>query len=88
MIGKLLGALDIFTALAIIFFQFNITPSQMIFSLSFYLLIKFIIFFGDMMSIIDGIIGMYMLIMLVLNIATVSWIFSVYLIIKGIWSMF
>ena len=87
MISKILGILDLFIAIGILLFQYNLIPYQVIISLSLYLIIKTIIFFGDFFSIVDGIVGLYMLLMAIFRIELISYIFIIYLIIKGIWSM-
>jgi len=88
MIAFILGLLDILTGISIALFEFGAVPGRIIFSLSFYLIIKAIVFFGDFMSIVDGIIGLYMMLMLIINIEIVSWLFVVYLVLKGISSLF
>jgi hypothetical protein len=88
MLGKFMGVLDIFVSIAIILFQYNIIPGKIIFSLAFYLLIKTIIFFGDTLSMIDGLVAIYMMIMLLYQVEIISIICAVYLFIKGGLSMY
>jgi hypothetical protein len=87
MIVKLMGALDIFTALIIVLFQFQLIHNPLIVSFGFYLLLKGIIFFGDFFSVIDGIIGLYMLFMIAWPIEVFSFIVAGYLVIKGFSSL-
>jgi len=87
MLSKILGFVDFATAVVIILFQYNIVPVQLVISLSLYLIIKAIVFFGDFMSILDGIVGLYMLLMFLFKPEVISIIFAVYLTIKGIWSI-
>lgn len=88
MLGKILGFLDLTAGICIVLMQLNFMYAQLMVSLALYLILKAIIFFGDSMSIIDGIVGLYMLLMLTFRIELVSIIFSIYLVIKGLWSMF
>jgi hypothetical protein len=87
MIVKLMGVLDLFTALVIILFQYKMIHNPLIVSLGFYLIMKTIIFFGDLFSIIDGVIGLYVLFMMVWPIEVVSFICMGYLVIKGFSSL-
>ncbi len=88
MIVKLMGILDIFTALVIVLFQYKMIHNPLIVSLGLYLIIKAIMFFGDFFSIIDGIAGLYMLFMIIVSIETATFIVAGYLTIKGISSLF
>ena len=83
MIGKIMGA-----GVSLALFHFHILPDQFMISLAFYLIFKAVLFFGDSMSIIDCIAGAYMLLIFLFQIPVVTTIFSIYLIGKGIWSMF
>jgi len=87
MIVKLMGVLDLFTALIIVLFQFQTIHNPLIISLGFYLIMKAIIFFGDIFSIIDGIVGLYILFMIVWPIEILSFICVGYLAIKGFSSL-
>lgn len=88
MIVKLMGALDIFAAIIILLFQYKIIHNPLIVSLGFYLIFKAVVFFGDLFSMIDGVIGLYMLFMLILPIETITFIVVGYLSIKGLSSWF
>jgi hypothetical protein len=87
MIVKLMGVLDIFTALIIILFQFKMIHNPLIVSLGFYLLMKAIIFFGDFFSVMDGVVGLYMLFMIAWPLEILSFIVAGYLVIKGFSSL-
>jgi hypothetical protein len=87
MIVKLMGVVDIFTALVIVLFQFNLIYNPLVISLAFYLIMKGIIFFGDFFSIMDAIVGFYMLLMIVWRFETFSFIVAGYLLIKGFVSL-
>lgn len=88
MIVKIMGVLDIFTALVMILFQYKMIHNPLIVSLGFYLILKGIIFFGDFFSVADGIIGLYMLFMILFPIQSFTFIASAYLALKGISSLF
>jgi hypothetical protein len=87
MIVKVMGALDIFTALIIVLFQYKMIHNPLIVSLGFYLIMKAVIFFGDFFSVVDGVIGLYMLFMMIWPIEALSFIFVGYLAIKGFSSL-
>jgi len=87
MIVKVMGVLDIFTALIIILFQFKMIHNPLIVSLGLYLIMKAVIFFGDLFSIIDGVVGLYMLFMMVWPVEVLSFICVGYLVIKGFSSL-
>jgi hypothetical protein len=88
MIGKIMGFIDIFAGIIMLLAQFGIVKGYILFSLGLYLIIKFIMFFGDFMSVIDGIVGIYLILMLLVTFSAISILFAAYLIIKGIWSIF
>ncbi len=88
MLGKFLGILDLGAALCIFLFQFGIYSRQIVFSMAAYLLIKAILFIGDALSIVDGIVGIYMLVMMLFNIQFLSIIALIYLGLKGAASLF
>jgi len=87
MIVKLMGVVDIFTALIIVLFQFKMIHNPLVISLGFYLIMKTVIFFGDFFSIIDGMVGLYMLFMTILSFQTFTLIVAGYLVIKGFVSL-
>jgi hypothetical protein len=87
MIVKLMGVMDIFTALIIVLYQYRMIYNPLVISLGFYLIMKAIIFFGDFFSIIDGVIGLYMLFMTILSIQMITLIVAGYLVIKGFGSL-
>jgi hypothetical protein len=87
MVVKLLGFLDMFSAIVIILFHFKLIHNPLILSMAFYLIFKAVIFFGDMFSIVDGVVGLYMLFMMVYGVSWLSFAFAIYLMIKGIVSM-
>jgi len=88
MIVKLMGVLDLFSAIVILLFQYKMIHNPLIVSLGFYLILKAVVFFGDLFSMIDGVVGLYMLFMLVFPIETITFIVVGYLAIKGLSSLF
>jgi hypothetical protein len=84
---KLLGLLDIFAAVIIVLFHFKIIHNPLVLSMAFYLIFKAMIFFGDAFSIVDGIVGLYMLFMIIHSVELLSFVFAIYLILKGITSI-
>jgi hypothetical protein len=87
MIGKLLGFLDLFAAAIIILFHFSIIPGKIAFIAAIYLIGKALLFLGDFFSVIDGIVGIYILLMFIIKIPLISMMMAGYLILKSIWSM-
>jgi hypothetical protein len=87
MIVKLMGVLDVFTALVLVLYQYNLIRNPLVVSLGLYLIMKAVIFFGDFFSIVDGIVGLYMLFMMLLAFETFTIIVATYLVIKGFSSM-
>ena len=87
MLGKLLGAFDFITGIAMLLLQYDVLPSKFFITFAFYLLLKAIIFFGDLLSILDGIVGLYILLMIFVRSEPVTWIFAVYLMLKSLVSI-
>ena len=87
MMTKLLGFFDMVAAIVMVLYQYDVTGFRIVLSFAAYLILKGIIFFGDLFSVIDGIVGIYMIIMFFIHSSTVTWIFAIYLILKSIWSM-
>jgi hypothetical protein len=88
MLGKIMGFMDVAVAAIMLLAQYAGLPAQVMISASVYLFIKAAMFFGDLMSIIDGIVGLYLLIMLFFRPELVTILFAIYLAAKGAWSMF
>jgi hypothetical protein len=88
MIVKFMGVLDLFAAAVILLFQYKMIHNPLVVSLGLYLILKAVIFFGDLFSMIDGVVGLYMLFMMIIPIETVTFIVVGYLAIKGLSSLF
>jgi hypothetical protein len=87
MVIKLLGFLDLATAVIIAFFYFGIAPVQVLVGASLYLILKAAVFFGDVGSIIDGIIGLLTILNILMHVGWITYVAVVYLIAKGLISM-
>jgi hypothetical protein len=82
-----MGVMDLFKALVILLFQFKMIHNPLVVSLGFYLIMKAVIFFGDLFSVIDGIVGLYMMLMILVSFQTFTFIVVGYLTIKGFSSL-
>ncbi len=82
-----MGVMDLMAGIFLILFQYSAIPFSWIFPFAAYLLLKLFIFWGDSMSIVDGFVGVYIFIMLIMKIELVSFVFFFYLILKSIWSL-
>ena len=87
MVVKLLGFLDVFAAIIIVLFHFKIIHNPLVLSMALYLIFKAVIFFGDMFSIVDGVVALYMIFMMIYGVSWLSFAFAVYLMIKGMISL-
>lgn len=88
MLVKFMGVLDLFAAVVVLLFQYQLIHNPLVLSLGLYLLLKAVMFFGDLFSMIDGVIGLYMLFMMILPIEVITFIVVGYLSIKGLSSLF
>ncbi len=79
--------MDIYSAIVMLLVQFDVTPWRVILTASAWLILKGILFRGEMASMIDLGIGVYHLLMIVLPIPFVTWILAIYLFIKGAQSL-
>ena len=87
MIVKLLGLMDMTTAVIIAFFHFGIASTQVLIGASLYLVIKAAVFFGDVGSMIDGVIGILTILNILMHVGWITYVAVVYLIAKGLISM-
>jgi hypothetical protein len=87
MFVKALGILDIICAIFVLFYFIGLFPYYLVLCAAIYLILKCIIFFGDFLSIIDGIMGILMLIILVAKLGILCYIIILYLLFKGFVSM-
>jgi hypothetical protein len=87
MIEKLLGLMDMATAVIIAFYYFGIASTQVLIGASLYLVLKAVIFFGDAGSMIDGVIGVLTMLNIFMHVGWITYVAIVYLIGKGLISM-
>lgn len=87
MVLKLLGLLDIASAIIIALFYFGVMPIHILLGASFYLMLKAVIFWGDFGSILDGIMGFLTMINILMHIGWIAYIAFIYLLAKGLISM-
>jgi hypothetical protein len=87
MLVKLLGFLDFASAIIIAFFYFGIMPVNILIGASLYLVLKAVIFFGDFVSILDGIVGILTILNILMHVGWITYVAVVYLIAKGLISM-
>jgi hypothetical protein len=85
---KVLGVIDIFTAIIILIMQFGGTPTRYAIACILYLLVKGFIFRGDFASMLDLLIAGYMVLLFFHGFLIISILIAIHLVIKGIWSMF
>lgn len=85
---KLLGFVDLFTALLFVMAESQPFPTRVVISVAAMLLLKGIFFLSDPVSKFDVILGIYLAITLVANVKLLSILFAVYIGIKGIYSFF
>lgn len=88
MIVKLMGLMDILSGIGIILFNFELISLKFAFAIIIYLLIKGFAFRGDLASIGDFGIAIYMILMMFYPITFLSFIVAIYLFQKGIVSFF
>ena len=88
MLIQLLGILDLVHGILLVLSLIFPVPMIAIAFFAIYLVLKAIIFWGDILSIIDGIVGLYSVISLFAPIYKLSLIFGIYLLVKGVLSLF
>lgn len=88
MIGKALGLFDITAAIILLLSSYKWISYTLVVVVAIYLIIKALIFFGDVLSMIDGICGLVALLNIMLGIFWLNYLIIVYLIGKGVFSMF
>jgi hypothetical protein len=86
-IFKFMGFLDILTGISLILFNFGLVSGRFMLSFVCYLLIKGLMFKGDVASFIDIIIAVYILFMFFNPITFITVIIMIYLFQKGLFSI-
>ena len=87
MLLKIMGFLDVLTAIAIVLFQFEVVATRTMLSFIAYLLIKGSLFSSDPATIIDAGIAIYILLMIFHPFIILTIITSFYLFQKGVFSL-
>ncbi len=86
MIVKLLGFFDLLTAVVLFLLHHNLVGWKIAVFAFVYLVLKAVIFFGDVMSIIDGITAIYIIILVLGLHTSLTYIFIIYLFQKAVFS--
>ena len=84
---KFMGLLDLAAAGVMLLMQFDSVPWRIGFIFAIYLIFKAVMFFHDFASILDLVVGVYTLIMLVGFTSFFTYIFAIYLVQKGLFSL-
>ena len=87
MIVKIFSIGDLITAAIILFLHFSVLPWNIGVAAAFYLAIKWFMFRGDIASIIDFFVGVYIILLMLGFHTFLSYIFAGYLIQKGIFGL-
>jgi hypothetical protein len=83
MIVKTLGVFDLLSAAIILLNMFDVVPGRFVISVGMYLLIKMVIFFGDALSMVDGLVALIVMINLLYNVTWINYVIVIYLLVKG-----
>ncbi len=86
MIIKLLGFFDLLTALTLFLLHHELLGWKIALVAFSYLMIKAVVFFGDIMSILDGVTGIYIIVLLLGFHTFLTYIFIIYLVQKAVFS--
>lgn len=87
MIIKLLGFFDLLTALVLFLLHLEFIGWKIAIIAFIYLMIKAIVFFGDIMSILDAVTGVYIILLLIFGFhIPLTYLFIIYLFFKAIFS--
>lgn len=87
MLVKIFSIADLLTAAVILFLHFSVLPWNIGVAAAAYMAIKFYLFRGDIASLIDLFVGVY-IILLMFGVHTfLAYVFAVYLIQKGVFGL-
>ncbi|MFW6231202.1 MAG: hypothetical protein ACOC32_04235 [Nanoarchaeota archaeon] len=86
MLLQLLGLMDILSAISFLLVHFNIVDSLIMYVPCIYLIMKTIVFWGDIGSMIDGMLGVLLILMISGFRIEYVWIISGFLFLKGLGS--
>lgn len=84
---KLFGILDFMAWISLVFFQFGIFKNLFLF-FAIYLVVKGFLFFGDLISLLDGITGVLFLLAFIGISSVFTWITFLFLMQKSFLSLF
>ena len=87
MIVKILGTADIIITAILILLHYDLIGWRIGLTAASYLIIKAIVFKGNITSIIDGVCGVYIIIMCFGLSTIISWIIAIYLLQKAVFSL-
>jgi len=87
MVVKLLGAMDVFSAVVVILVHYHLIGWRIGFLFVAYLLIKGWLFREDLNSVMDILCGLYLLVTLFGFTTVIGWIVAIYLFQKGVFSL-
>jgi hypothetical protein len=83
-IVKVLGVMDFLTGVMILLFHYDIVSTRLFLSFILYLIIKGLMFRGNLASILDITVAVYMIIMIFLPLGFFTYLAAVYLFQKSI----
>jgi hypothetical protein len=84
---KIMGLMDILAGITLILYHYELIPLRFLLASLLYLLIKSIIFIGDLASAIELGISMYFIIIIFFPITIFTYIAAIYLFQKGLTSL-
>lgn len=87
MLVRLFSVADLGVAISMLLIQHNIIPWNIGVACSFYLMIKFYMFRGDIASFIDLFVGVYIILLMIGVHTFLTYIFAIYLIQKGLFGL-
>ncbi len=85
---KIMGLMDILAGITLILYHYELIPLRILIAFLLYLLIKSIVFIGDLASAIELGISIYFIIIIFFPITIFTFIATIYLFQKGITSFF
>ncbi len=83
---KIMGAMDVLAGITLILYHYELIPLRFLLAALLYLVIKSIIFFGDLASTIELGISIYFIIIIFFPITIFTYIAAIYLFQKGLTS--
>jgi len=85
---KFMGFLDLFTAIVMVLYNYGLAPTRILFSIILYLILKGLMFKGDVASMLDFAIAGYLVLMIFHPITVITWISAIYILQKSFASIF